>query len=342
MARELKGVFVGAGYFSHFHLDAWNRIPNVQIVAGCDLDQDKLSTLTTKYNIPVSYKSVEEMLDKENPDFIDIITPPDTHLELCKLAISKGVHMLCQKPVAPTFDEATHLFDLVNKSQVRFMVHDNWRFQPWYRKVKALMDQKAIGDFHTINFRMRMGDGWGEDAYLGRQPYFRTMERLLIHETGVHFIDAFRYLFGDINKVYARLRRLNPVIKGEDTGWVQFDFAHGGMGLLDAGRYNETTAEKPRFTFGEALIEGYDGSIRIYNDGRLTLTKLGQQEKDVSYHIPQTGFCGDSVHACLNHFISCLVDGNEFETSALDYQKTLEVQEAIYRSSREEKGVMVG
>ena len=341
MAGKLKGVFVGAGYFSSFHLDAWSRIPDVEIAAGCDLDEEKIKGLTKKFNISNTYQSVEEMLDREKPDFIDIITPPETHLELCKLAISKGVHILCQKPVTPSFKESLQLFELVSESQIRFMVHDNWRFQPWYRKIKEMIQEGAIGDFHTLNFRMRMGDGWGEDAYLGRQPYFRTMERLLIHETGVHFIDAFRYVFGDIDKVFARLRRLNPVIKGEDTGWIQFDFKSGGLGMLDAGRYNETTAENPRFTFGEALVEGYDGSIRLYNDGKLTLTKLGQKEQTVTYNISRQGFCGDSVHACLLHFVDCLIEGKEFETSAQDYRKTLEVQEAIYRSSRVENIVSI-
>ncbi len=341
MSEKLKGVFVGAGYFSTFHLDAWDRIAGVEIVAGCDLDQGKIQGLTKKFNNANTYQSVEEMLDREKPDFIDIITPPETHLQLCKLAVSKGVHILCQKPVTPSFQESLQLFELVTKSPIRFMVHDNWRFQPWYRKIKEMIQEGAIGDFHTLNFRMRMGDGWGEDAYLGRQPYFRTMERLLIHETGVHFIDAFRYVFGDIDKVFARLRRLNPVIKGEDTGWIQFDFKSGGLGLLDAGRYNENTAENPRFTFGEALIEGHDGSIRLYNDGRLTLTKLGQKEETVPYTISRQGFCGDSVHACLRHFIDCLVEDKDFETSAQDYRKTLEVQEAIYRSSREENIVKI-
>ncbi len=337
--NRLKGVFVGAGYFSHFHLDAWSRIPEVQIVAGCDLDLQKIKGLADEYGIPRIYTSVHEMLESEKPDFIDIITLPNSHAEICKLAITHHVNILCQKPVTPSFDESMRLFEEVEKSDIRFMVHDNWRFQPWYRQIKPMLEDGVIGEFHTLNFRMRMGDGWGQDAYLNRQPYFQTMPRLLIHENGVHFIDTFRYLFGEIKSVYARLRKLNPVIKGEDTAWVQFDFRSGGLGLLDSGRYNESTAENPRFTFGEALIEGLKGSIRLYDDGRITSQSLGEKEREITYPLNLRGFCGDSVFSCLSHFVDALVNSKPFETSTEDYRKTLTVQEAVYRSAAEQKAV---
>ena len=82
------------------------------------------------------------------------------------------------------------------------------------------------------NFRLRTGDGWGEDAYLGRQPFFRDYPRLLVYETGVHFIDMFRFLFGEIETVSAHLRRLNPVIKGEDSGQIFLTFDNGVRGAL--------------------------------------------------------------------------------------------------------------
>lgn len=337
--KILKGVFVGAGYFSDFHLDAWTRIPSVEMVAGCDLDLDKVRSLSNKYQISKVYESVEEMLQQEAPDFIDVITLPDSHHEICRLAIKYGVHIICQKPVASTFQESMKLFDEVEESDIRFMVHDNWRFQPWYRKIKEMIEAGIIGSFHTMNFRMRMGDGWGDDAYLNRQPYFQTMPRLLIHENGVHFIDTFRYLFGEVKSVFARLRKLNPVIKGEDTAWAQFEFESGGLALLDSGRYNESTCEDPRFTFGEALVEGTLGSIRLYEDGKITLQPLNKKEQQVKYHYTRHGFCGDSVYGCLSHFVESLLNDKPFESSTMDYRKTLQIQEAVYHSSENQKVV---
>ena len=89
-----------------------------------------------------------------------------------------------------------------------------------------------------------MGDGWGENAYIPRQPYFRDYPRLLVFENGIHFIDTYRFLAGEISRVTAWLRRLNPVIKGEDCALIVFEFAGGALGEWDANRYNETTARQ--------------------------------------------------------------------------------------------------
>ncbi len=78
-ARPLKGVCVGAGYFSQFHFDAWLRIPEVKITAICDLDLAKASQASERYRIDKSYTDYREMFEGEQPDFVDIITPPASH-----------------------------------------------------------------------------------------------------------------------------------------------------------------------------------------------------------------------------------------------------------------------
>ena len=136
--------------------------------------------------------------------------------------------IICQKPFAPTIEEAERIVALAATDGVRLMVHENFRFQPWHREIKKLLEEGVIGEkLHTLTFTSRMGDGWGPEAYLGRQPYFRTMPRLLVYETGVHFIDTFRFLAGEVRQVYAVLRRLNPVIAGEDCGLLVFTFESG-------------------------------------------------------------------------------------------------------------------
>ena len=98
------------------------------------------------------------------------------------------------------------------------IVHENFRFSPWYREAKRLLDSGSLGTPHAISFRLRPGDGQGVDAYLSRQPYFQKMPRFLVFETAIHFIDTFRYLMGEVEAITARLRRINPVILGEDAG----------------------------------------------------------------------------------------------------------------------------
>jgi len=340
--NHLKGVCIGTGYFSQFHHDGWSRIDEVEITALCDTDKAKAEATAREFNIAKVYTDYREMLDQEQPDFVDIITPPATHQEICQQAFNRGINVICQKPLAPTYTEAEAIVKAAQQANVRFMVHENFRFQPWHREIKKLLEQQVIGGrLHMLNLRCRMGDGWGEDAYLDRQPYFREMPKLFVYETGVHFIDVFRYLVGDIDSVYAQLKTLNPVIKGEDAALMVFQFANGTTGVVDANRYNESNQPNPRYTFGEILIEGNQGSIRLYADGKLTIQPLGESEQEHSYHHQDRGFAGDCCHATQKHFVKCLLNDQPLETNGSDYLKTLRVQETVYESAGKQLPVQI-
>jgi len=331
---QFKGVAVGAGYFSHFQYEAWRRIPEVTITAMCNRNMDRARPIMEKFAIANHYTDYRDMLEKEKPDFVDIITPPPTHLDMCRIAAEMGVHVVCQKPLAPTFDEAKAIVECTDQAGIRFMVHENWRFQPWYREIKKLLDSGMVGDrIHSLYFRSRMGDGWGEDAYIPRQPYFRDYPRFLVYENGIHFIDTYRYIAGEIEKVYAVVKRLNPVIAGEDCAVVVFHFASGAAGTWDANRYNECNFGNPRYTFGEFLVDASGGSIRLYLDGRVTVQALGEKEREHVYHHEDKGFAGDCCYFAQRHFIDRMLDGKPFETNGPEYLRSLAVQEAVYASA---------
>lgn len=333
MQTKLKGVAIGAGYFSRFQYEAWTRIPEVEITALCNSNLERAKGIMEPYGVKNHYTDYKEMILTEKPDFVDIITPPESHFEMCKFAADNGVHIICQKPLAPTYEESKKIVDYVSTKNVRFVVHENFRFQPWHREIKKIINNDDIGDLFSLNFRSRMGDGWGEDAYLGRQPYFRDYKKLLIYETGVHFIDTFRYHAGEVTSAYAILKRLNPVIKGEDSGLVVLNFENNSHAIWDANRYNENNFKKSRYTFGEYLIDGSKGSIRLYSDGTITVQNLGESEKKHNYVHNDVGFAGDCCYIFQRDFIDKLISGERFETSGDNYLKTLQVQEAVYKSA---------
>lgn len=331
--KKIKGVCIGLGYFSQFHLEAWQRLDNVEIKALCDTDLEKASQTASKVGIATFYDDVSLMLDQEQPDFIDIITPPETHKELCLLAAQKGVHIICQKPLAPSLKEAQEIAIAIEKYGVRMMVHENFRFQPWHREIKKLLEQNTIGDkLHSIHWRMRMGDGWQQDAYRNRQPYFREMKQLLMYETGVHFIDVLRSFNGEIHQVYAKLNRFNNNIKGEDAALVLCDFVKGGTAVIDANRYNESTSKNPRLTFGTLHIDGNKGSIRLFEDGTITVQALGNKEKKHTYTFQNINFSGDCVFLTQEHFIHQLLANKPFETDIENYLPNIAILEKIYES----------
>jgi D-apiose dehydrogenase len=329
----MRGVALGAGYFAPFQYEAWTRIPEVEIVAMCDRTEDKAAPIMAKYRVPRYYANWKEMIDREQPDFVDIITPPETHEEMCRYAAERGVHIICQKPLAPSYEISQRIVEFARAAGVRFMVHENFRWQPWYRVIKRIQTEEIIGDFTHLAFSMRMGDGWGDDAYLARQPFFREYPRLLVYETGVHFIDTFRFLLGDVVSVFARLRRLNPVIKGEDAGQVMLTFANGATAIWDANRYNEVEAEFPRFTFGSLRIDASRGHLTMGTDASIRIKPLGEPGRDWDYPRQNVNFAGDCVYFLQRHFVDCMLSGREFESNGLDYLKTIEVVEAVYASA---------
>ena len=331
---RLRVAGVGAGYFSQFHLQGWRAIPEVELVGWCDRDVARVKGVA-------AYGSVEEMIDNAKPDLVDIVTPPDTHRELVSATAAHGLPVICQKPLAPTYAEAVEVVERAERAGVPLIVHENFRWQPWYRAIKDVQVRGDIGDFTHIHFLMRMGDGWGEDAYLARQPFFREYPRLLIYETGVHFIDTFRFLLGDVATVVAETKQLNPAIRGEDAGQVLLKFRNGSTAIWDASRYNESEAANPRFTFGELRIDGTRGHLTMDLSSTIRVKRLGQPAVELDYPRERKNFAGDCVFFLQRHFVDCMVSGEEFESSGSDYLSNVRIVDAAYESARTGSSVRV-
>ncbi len=330
----VRVAVVGTGYFSRYHFDAWRRIAGVELVAVCSLDAAGLVDAAARYLIPRQFADVGDMLDATRPDLLDIVTPPPVHLEILSQAAARGVNVICQKPLGGDLDTARQMVRLAADAGITFVVHENFRFQPWYREARRLIDTGTFGEIYGVAFRMRPGDGQGPRAYLDRQPYFQTMPRFLIHETGIHMIDVFRFLLGEVSGVFARLRRLNPHIKGEDAGLVLFDFTSGAAGLFDGNRLAAPHgAADPRLTMGEMWLEGAAATLRLDGDGRLWLRRHGQGEREHAYEWRNEGFGGDCVFALQQHVVAHFEQGTPLENTGEAYLRNLEIEDAIYRSA---------
>ncbi|GAA4469545.1 Gfo/Idh/MocA family oxidoreductase [Nibrella saemangeumensis] len=336
MSNQRRGLLIGAGYFSQFHIEAWQRIPEITITGVCDQNAGAADAFARQWNLPNAYEDIQEALEAGQPDFVDIITPPATHKALVEEAARRGIAIICQKPLAPTQEEARALVAIAEQQGVPFMVHENFRFQPWHRELKKLLDSGIVGSrIFSLYWRLRMGDGWQADAYLARQPYFRDYQRLLIYETGIHLIDTLRYLTGsEVTDVFARLHQRNPDIQGEDSGLVVLSFRGGADAVLDMSRYNENRHETPRYTFAELLtIDAEGGTLRLFADGSIEVQPLGKPAYPHAYTHRNHGFAGDCVFFCQRHFVDAWLANTPFETSGADYLKNITIQEAIYHQT---------
>ena len=327
----LKGVMIGAGFFARFQAEAWNRIDGVQIVAVADAVPGRAEAFAAEYGIPRWYSDAASMLETEGADFADIVTRPDSHRELTRLAARHCRAVICQKPMAPAYQECESMVQHCSERGVRLLIHENWRWQPWYREAHRLIGTGALGRIFHLGLLMRTGDGRGAQPYQP-QPYFREMERLLVYETAVHFLDTFRFLGGEFTSIYCRTRRINPAIRGEDYAFIHVSFAAGANGIIDANRISG--ACPPPIAFGEFRIEGEAGMLRIAPDGALYCTEYGQPEALHLAPIATTGYKGDSVRAVQKHFVNCLLSGEVAESEGALYLKTVQAVDACYRSAQ--------
>lgn len=330
--RRVAGI--GAGHFSRFHLEGWRHVPEADVVAWCDADAQKVAALAADFAIGETWTDAAAMLDAVRPDVVDVVTPPSTHLPLVSLALARGIPVICQKPLAPSWEACVAIADAARTAGVPCIVHENFRFQRWYREMRRWVDDGRLGTVHAIAFRHRPGDGQGPGAYVDRQPYFRDMPRFLVMETAIHFIDVFRFLAGDVHAVTARLRRVNPAIRGEDAGYIVFEFASGAGGVFDGNRANDHPAANARRTGGQMWLEGEAGVLRLDGDARLWWKPHRGDEREHVYDRGPEVFGGGCVAALQAHALAHL-DGRGPAENAVDaYLVNVRLQEAVYASHR--------
>lgn len=328
--QPITGTMVGAGFFAEFQAEAWSRIQEGLIAAVADLDVSKAETFARRHGIPRFYGSVDQMLETEKPAFVDIATRPEAHLQLVQLAAEQNIHVICQKPMAPTWSECIAMCEACEKQGVRLLIHENWRWQPWYREARRLLQRGLPGRMVQITFQWRTGDGRGPEPY-SHQPYFRQMPKLLIYETLVHILDTFRFLGGEIEEINCRIRRNNFNIAGEDQALIHLQFENGVLGLIDANRI--TGPMPPPVAMGQMLLEGEERQLKIDPQGHLFVGEHDGRFQEHSYSIPDRGYKGDSVYATQVHLLNSLRENAPCESEGREYLKTVDLVERCYRCS---------
>jgi len=334
-----RGGMIGAGAWSHIQLTAWAGVENAQIVALTDRHPDRRSPIIEQFNIPQSFDDFETMLDEADLDFVDICTRPYSHTALTRLAAERGLPVLCQKPFCTSLEEAQQLVEVCHKADIRLMVNENFRWQAWYRKIKEVLDSGMLGQPFLAKLHKRSRFTWPNFSHA--QAYLADMPRLAVYELGVHFLDTFRFLFGEPDTTFARLHHISPHMKGEDvqvvilgyedmSGLIYHSWASVPVPNLDVPPEAHDQWAAPRLE-----IDGSDGTLILKADGSMHLYADSDHW--------QWQFSPDvraKAHlAAQQHFIDCLESGAEFETSGAQTLKTMALVYACYLSAEEERVV---
>ncbi len=322
----LNGGLIGCGYIANQQMAAWAQVRGGAITAVCDIDEAKARDMAERFGVEAVHTDYRRMLDAVQPDFVDIATRPMLHLEMVREAAARGIHVLCQKPVAESMPELEQMIDACDEAGVRFMVNENFRHRPWFRKMKELIGAGALGRvFYALIFdhhRMTL-----PEPRFGGQPYFAQMPRLMVYEMGIHYLDTARYLFGEASQIYARLARVSTDIAGEDLATAMVSF--GDMEFLMDLSWCSVQPPTACVTGCRARIEGERATAELGYDGLLSLhTDSGCQ----AWRFSSDGAMQSFV-ATQQHFIDCLETGSESETSGRETVKTMELVFAAYASA---------
>ena len=337
----LRVALIGAGFISGQHAPAWVATPDARIVAICDVDIARATARRDQFaalgqpNIAL-YTSVEEMFASTQLDAVDIATRPETHHALVEAAASRGMAVLCQKPLAPSFAEAAAIVDVCQQAGVRFMVNEMWRFLPWFRDLRRLLGDletgnSLIGPAHYLRIigprrPMRRSLPVHEN-----QPYFAEMPRLIIYEMYIHWIDAARSVLGEVETVYARAGRVNPLIRGEDWAMLVLGHRGGATSLLESSWATPTDLPEPRRE-GDVLVEGVEGALHFDPDAmELRLIRPEGTSVVARYEDLASSF-QRAFDGCIGHFAAAVRHGLPFESSAQDNLRTLAATFAAYDS----------
>lgn len=272
--KKLRFAILGCGFWSQFQIGAWKEIEGAECVALYNRTKSKGDDLARRFGIPAVYDDAEKLIKNEKLDFIDIITDVDTHEKFTIMGAKYGLDVICQKPLAPSYEAAKRMMQATKEAGVRFYVHENYRWQPQFRRVKEILDSGVIG----TPFRC-------ETAFITAFPLFETqpflaeLEEFALTDQGSHQFDVLRYLFGEAETIYCEKQRVNPTIKGEDVTTSILKMKSGVVCIQKISF--SSPLEKEIFPQTTLLVEGDQGSIRLDAEFEISITTPSGTTKEV-------------------------------------------------------------
>ncbi len=331
--RELRFAIIGTGFWARYQLAAWLELQRPRCVALYNRTPAKAEQLAQELAVPAVYRDADELLQKERPDFIDIITDVGTHRRFVELAAKYKIPVICQKPLAPTLADTEAMLAACQQAGVPLLVHENWRWQAPIRELKRILDSGVIGKI----FRARVTYSNSFPVF-DNQPFLKQLEQFILTDIGTHILDTTRMLFGEAKTVYCRTRRVHADIRGEDVATVMLGMESGATVTCEMSYASRV--EHDRFPETFIFVEGENGSAEIGPDYwvRMTTTAGTQARRCAppfyKWADPRYALVQVSGVACNANLLEGLVGKSPAETTGEDNLKTLRLVFACYDSAR--------
>jgi predicted dehydrogenase len=330
---ELRFAMIGAGFWARCQLAGWRELEGARCVALCDRVPAKAEALGAEFGIDAVYDDAERLIDEVQPDFIDIVTPVETHASLVELAAARRIPVISQKPMAPDLATAERMVAACREAGVPFFVHENWRWQTPLREVKRVLESGVIGR----PYRARADFIHGFPVFQN-QPFLAELEQFILTDIGSHILDTARFLFGEARDLTCCTQRVHPNIRGEDVATVLMTMGQGTTVVCNMS-YAENPLEHENFPETFLFIEGERGSLELAHDYWVRVTT---PEGTLARRIPPPRYAWadpaydvvqSSIVACNADLLRALRDEGAAETNGEDNLKTVRLVFAAYESA---------
>lgn len=342
--KKLRVGIIGAGSISHEHIQAYQKMPHVELVALCDINAEQLEKMATLYHVPETYTTKEALLENAAIDAVSVCVWNSAHAECAIAALDAGKHVLCEKPMATTVEDAKAMQAAAEKNDRLLMIGFVRRFG---NDAKIIMDFKEKDFFGEIyygkaTYLRRHGnpEGWfGDKSRSGGGPLI---------DLGVHVIDLLTYLLGKsrpISVYGATFQKLfnRPDVKDkqsyisstpgeiicdvEDLASAMIRFENGAVISIETSfSLNVNNDEQKLELFGTKGGASLNPSLELS-------TNLNGYMADIQLKMPTALSMDGLFYNEVNHFVECLLEGTSCLSPAEDGVMITQVIEAIYQSA---------
>lgn len=284
MSKRVKLGIVGTSWWSDaMYLPALTRHPQADVRAVVGRSLDHTREFAEQWKIPGAYASLEDLVSNETVDAIIVATPNKDHYPIAMTAIERGMHVLCEKPLAMNYTEAFHMAEAAERAGLKTMVPFTYRFMPTARYLKELIDQGYIGKPYHLN--MRYYTGYGRDGqYMWRFDLDESGSGV-VGDLGTHWLYLADWFYGEIKAVSAMLGHHvgrdprpdgRPYKLGDDSAVLLLEFENGAAGVLHVSSvaYEET----PFGQIHQMEFHGSEGTLHSFTDWDKTQSVSGARE----------------------------------------------------------------
>jgi predicted dehydrogenase len=331
---NLKFALVGCGRIAkrHSELLGSGQIEGASLTAVCDVVADKAANLGKRFGID-AYTDMHEMMHRAQPDVVVVLTESGRHAEHTVALAPYRKHIVVEKPMALTLDDADEMIRACDAYGVRLFVVKQNRFNVPVVKLRDALEGGRFGKLvlGTVRVRWcRRQDYYDQDSWRGTW----ALDGGVLSNQASHHVDLLEWMMGEVDSVSAKAATALVDIETEDTAVVILKFRSGALGIIEA-----TTAARPVDLEGSISILGERGTVEIggfaVNEMRTwRFDEAIPEDKDIlaKYSVNPPNVYGFGHHAYYQHVVNCIVHEQPQLVDGLEGRRSLELISAIYES----------